>query len=82
MVDTKEHDMTNERNVSDRLDMIESKVDRILETLGKATHREVTEEARGLVNEALSDYANGYSDTFKEHIPGDFVTKAPYTVRT
>lgn len=67
--------------ITDRLEAIETKLDLLIEAVGQASHRELTETARALVNEALSDYANCYSDTFKEHEPADFVTKAPYTVR-
>ena len=63
------------KSVTDRLDHIEAKLDQVLEALGGATHRELTETARALVNEALSDYANCYSDDFVEHVPDNFVTR-------
>jgi hypothetical protein len=68
--------------LTDRLEAIETKLDLLIEAVGQATHRELTETARALVNEALSDYGNTYSDDFVEHQPADFVNRQPYTVRT
>ena len=67
--------MNTVSSITDRLETLEAKIDQVLQTLGNATHREITEKARELVNEALSDYANCYSDDFVEHSPDNYVTR-------